>query len=131
MYKFYFTNQNNWLDFSVSHTDLGRFQSKYFQTYFSLLEETCELISLNAGFCELSYDYTRINLIRFAGDVGGISSIPGSERSLEKEMATHSSILGSENSIDRGARHAIVHGVAKSHTQLSTHTNTHTHTMGL
>ena len=66
--------------------------------------------------------------IRFAGDVGGISLIPGSERSLEKEMATHSSILGSENPIDRGARHAIVHGVAKSQTQLSTHTHTHTHT---
>ena len=66
--------------------------------------------------------------IRFTGDVGGISLIPGSERSSEKEMATHSSILGSENPIDRGARHAIVHGVAKSQTQLSTHTHTHTHT---
>ena len=43
MYKFYFTNQNNWLGFSVSHADSGNFQSKYFQRCFSLLEETCEL----------------------------------------------------------------------------------------
>ena len=31
-----------------------------------------------------------------------------------------------ENSIDRGAWRATVHGVAKSQTQLSTHTHTHT-----
>ena len=66
-------------------------------------------------------------ILRFAGDARGMSSIPGSERSLEKEMATHSSILGSENSIDRGAWRATVHGVAKSQRQLSTHTQTHTH----
>ena len=39
--------------------------------------------------------------------------------SPEKEMATHSSILAWENSVDRGAWWAIVHGVAKSQTQLS------------
>ena len=39
--------------------------------------------------------------------------------SPEKEMATHSSILAWENSMDRGAWWAIVHGVAKSQTQLS------------
>ena len=33
-----------------------------------------------------------------------------------------------ENSIDRGAWRATVHGVAKSRTQLSTHTHTQTHT---
>ena len=32
---------------------------------------------------------------------------------LEKEMTTHSSILGLENSMDRGAWWAIVHGVTK------------------
>ena len=38
---------------------------------------------------------------------------------LEKGMATHhSSILAWENSTDRGAWRAIVHGVAKSQTQL-------------
>ena len=39
-------------------------------------------------------------------------------------MATHCSILGLKNPIDRGAWWAIVHGVAKSWTQLSV---THTH----
>ena len=36
---------------------------------------------------------------------------------LEKEMATHSSISCLENSMDRGAWQATVHGVAKSWTQ--------------
>ena len=44
-----------------------------------------------------------------AGDAG---SIPGSGRSLEDEMATHSSILAWET-LDRGAWWAIVHGVAE------------------
>ena len=34
---------------------------------------------------------------------------------LEKEMATHSSILNLENSMDRGAWWATVHGVAVGH----------------
>jgi len=38
----------------------------------------------------------------------------GWEDPLEKEMATHSSILGLENLMDRGAWWAAVHGVAKS-----------------
>ena len=38
----------------------------------------------------------------------------GWEDLLEKEMATHSSILGLENLMDRGAWWAVVHGVAKS-----------------
>ena len=38
---------------------------------------------------------------------------------LEKGMVTHSSILGLENSMDRGAWWARVHGVAKSWTRLS------------
>ena len=33
-----------------------------------------------------------------------------------------------ESFMDRGAWHASVHGVTKSHTWLSTHTHTHTHT---
>ena len=41
---------------------------------------------------------------------------------LEEEMATHSSILALENSVDRGDWQASVHGVAKSWPQLSTHT---------
>ena len=41
------------------------------------------------------------------------------EDPLEKEMATHSSIFFLENSMDREAWQALVHGVAKSQTQLS------------
>ena len=41
------------------------------------------------------------------------------EDPLEKEMATHSSIVAWRVPMDRGARWATVHGVAKSQTQLS------------
>ena len=37
----------------------------------------------------------------------------GWEDTLEKEMATHSSIIAWRNSMDRAARRATVHGVAK------------------
>ena len=37
----------------------------------------------------------------------------GLENPLEKEIATHSSILAWEIPLDRGAWRAIVHGVAK------------------
>ena len=57
-----------------------------------------------------------------AGDRG---SIPGSGRSLEKEMATHSSILAWGNPMDRGAWYATVHGVAKSRTRLSNFNSLH------
>ena len=44
-------------------------------------------------------------------NAGNESSIPGSGRSLEKKMATHSSILASillmENLMDRGAQWTI------------------------
>ena len=46
----------------------------------------------------------------------------GWEDPLEKEMATHSSILGLENPMDREAWWATVHGVAKSRTWLSNFT---------
>ena len=42
----------------------------------------------------------------------------GWEHSLEKGMATHSSILAGKNPMDRGAWWATVHRVAKSWTQL-------------
>ena len=47
-------------------------------------------------------------------NVGNWGSIPVSERSLEKEMATHASILALK--IHRGAWRAAVHGVATSQT---------------
>ena len=37
----------------------------------------------------------------------------GGKDTLEKEMATHSSILGLENPMDRGAWWATVHGVTR------------------
>ena len=40
----------------------------------------------------------------------------GGEDPLEKEMATHSRILACENSMDRRAWWATVHGVTKSWT---------------
>ena len=43
----------------------------------------------------------------------------GQEDPLEKEMATHSSILASENPVDRGDWWAMAHGVAESQTRLS------------
>ena len=42
----------------------------------------------------------------------------GQEDPLEKEMATHSSILAWENPMDRGAWQATVHGIGKSQTRL-------------
>ena len=42
----------------------------------------------------------------------------GWEDPLEEGMATHSSILAWRIPMDRGARQAAVHGVAKSQTQL-------------
>ena len=47
----------------------------------------------------------------------------GREDPLEKEMATHSSILAWRIPMDRGAWWATVHGVAKSRTQLSDFTH--------
>ena len=44
----------------------------------------------------------------------------GWEDRLEKEVATHSSILVWKNPTDRGAWWATVHGVTESRTQLST-----------
>ena len=43
----------------------------------------------------------------------------GWEDPLEKEMATHSSILAWKSPMDRGAWQATLHGIAKSQTQLS------------
>ena len=44
---------------------------------------------------------------------------PGREYALEKEMATHPSILAWKNPMDGGAQQATVHRVAKSQTRLS------------
>ena len=46
----------------------------------------------------------------------------GQEGLLEKEMATHSSILAWKNPMDRGTWQATVHSVTKSQTRLSNST---------
>ena len=50
--------------------------------------------------------------------MGDLDSVPELEVPLEKEMATHSSIIAwrilwTENPMDRGAWHATVHGIAR------------------
>ena len=59
----------------------------------------------------LQYSWASLVGKESACNPGDLGLIPGLERSLEKEKATHSSILGLENSKD-----CTVHGVAKSHT---------------
>ena len=56
-----------------------------------------------------------------AGEAGDAGSIPGSGRSLEKEMAARSSVLAWEVP-QTGAWRATVHGVTKSRTRLSDQT---------
>ena len=52
-------------------------------------------------------------------NAGDLSSIPGLGRSPEGEKGYPSQYSGLENSMDRGAWQAPVHGVAKSRTRLS------------
>ena len=54
-----------------------------------------------------------------AGDTRDTGLILGQEDPLEKEMATHSSIFGMKNSMDREAWWAIAHVVAKNRIHLS------------
>ena len=58
------------------------------------------------------------NLPANAGEMGDKCSIPGSERSLEEKMKTHSSYSCLENPRDTEVWWVTVHGVAKSQTQL-------------
>ena len=65
------------------------------------------------------------NLPANAGESG---SIPGPEISSEEENGNPLQYSCLENSMDRRAWQATVHGVTKSWTRLSVHTHTHTHT---
>ena len=58
-------------------------------------------------------------------NVGDLGSIPGLGRSLEEDMATHSSILAWRIPMHRGAWWATVHRVAKSQTRLKRLTRIH------
>ena len=62
------------------------------------------------------------NLPASARDVGGAGSIPGWGRSPGEENGTPCKYSCLENPMERGAWPATVQGVAKSWTQLSTHT---------
>ena len=60
------------------------------------------------------------NLPANAGDTRDDTSVQSLvwEDPLEKGMVTHSNILLGENSMDRGAWWATIHGVTKSQTRL-------------
>ena len=58
-----------------------------------------------------------------AGDIRDASSIPGLGRSLGVRNGNPLQYSCLKNSVDRGTWWAVVHGVAKSGTQLSTHTH--------
>ena len=70
-----------------------------------------------------------------AGDAG---SIPGSGRSLEKEMTTHCSILTWEipwteesGGLQSVGSQRVRHDLATEHVHVYTHTHTHTHSLTL
>ena len=56
-----------------------------------------------------------------AGDARAVGSIPGSGRHPGRRNGNPLQFSSLENSMDRGAWRATVHGVAKSQTGLSTH----------
>ena len=56
------------------------------------------------------------NLPANAGDIRNVGSVPEWGRSLEEEIATHSSILAWRISMDRGGYWAIARRAAKSRT---------------
>ena len=57
------------------------------------------------------------------GDTRDVVRSLGREDPLEKETATHSSILAWESPMDRAAWRATVHGVTESQIGLNTHTH--------
>ena len=67
------------------------------------------------------------NLPAKAGDARDTGSIPRLGRSPGEGNGNLLQYSFLDNSMDRGSWQAIVHGVTKSRTQLSTHTQTHRH----
>ena len=68
------------------------------------------------------------NLPAIAGDTREVGLIPGSGRSLGVGNGNLLQYSCLENSMDREAWWATVHGVEKSQIQLSTHTQSETNT---
>ena len=92
---------------------------QYFpSTHISLLSSTlfCLLHNLLNGASQVALVK---NPLPKAGDTG---SIPGSGRSPEKKIATHSSIFCLENFKNRGGGQATVHGTTKRHDRMTEHT---------
>ena len=67
----------------------------------------------------LSHVGTTDDSVEFACSAGDPASIRGSERSLGEGNGNPLQYFCLENSMDRGARQATVHGVTNSRTQLS------------
>ena len=68
------------------------------------------------------------NLPASGGDPGDLGSVSGSGSSPGGGNDNPLQYSRLQNPMDRGARWATVHGVAKGQIQLSIHTHTHTHT---
>ena len=83
-----------------------------------LLMSPCE------NFLWHTVDSTVKNLPANSGDTGDVGSIPGLGRSPGGGNDNPLQYSCLENSMDRGAWWATVHGVAKSWTQLSSHART-------
>ena len=64
------------------------------------------------------------------GNAGDLGSIPGLGKSPGEGNGYPVLYSCMENSMDRGAWRVTVHGVTKSQTRLSTHTQTHTPPIG-
>ena len=69
------------------------------------------------------------NLPANAGDTEDMGSIPGSGRTPGEGNDTLLQYSCLENSMDRGAWWATVHGVTKSWSKLNIYRHTHTHTI--
>ena len=63
-----------------------------------------------------------------AGDIRDVGTIPELLRSLEEDIATHSSVLAWRIPMDRGAWRATVHGVTNSWIRLKFLAHMHAHT---
>ena len=84
----------------------------YFRIYSEILKQILVLLCAILGFSGGSDGKES------ACSAGDLGSIPGWEEPLEKDMATHSSILAWRIPMDRRALWATIHGIIKSQTRL-------------
>ena len=85
-----------------------------YHALFQILKDGCKRNQRNF-LCDIYWKYIRNQLTQQVAraDVRDLGSIPGLGRSLEKGTATHSSILGLGNPMDRGSPPGTIgsHGV--------------------